>query len=102
MANVIAATTAAATSSDIVIPAGSSVTFTVIGRFGGGENCIINIKGSDSSYKMVTCEPLPGQVLEGMLNNTVMSRTINAPTSSSITVQLKKTVTGTAVGIDQY
>jgi len=100
MAELINATTAEATSSDITLAAGSTAIFSLTGAHNGA-NIEIRKKDADSAYWLITEEVLPGQVMEATLSQRARVRTIINNSGSSITLQVYKPASGTASGVDQ-
>jgi hypothetical protein len=100
MAELINATTSAATSSDITVSAGTTVIFSVTGTH-VGPNIEIRKKDSDGAYWLMTEEGEPGRVIEATLTNAYRMRSIANNSSSSITLQIYKPASGVASGVDQ-
>lgn len=98
MANLIASTTAASTSSDIVLT--GTTAFTVIGALAEGEYIYIEKKNSDSTYSPLREESGDGRIKEAWISRNRSSCTITPP-AGGITVRVRKPATVTAAGVDQ-
>lgn len=97
----IAATTSASTSSDVVISAGTTVLFTLIGVLDGNDYIAIEKKDSAGAYRMISEEFANGKIRESSINNSYACRTISNNTSSTITVRVVKPASTIATGVDQ-
>lgn len=100
MANIIAATQEADTSSDIVITAGKTAVFSLVGSQ-VGDAIEIKKKDSTGAYWLMSEEVLPGSIKTAIITNTIRVRSITNNSISSITVQVFKPASGVASGVDQ-
>jgi hypothetical protein len=100
MAELINATTSAATSADISVSAGTTVVFSLAGTHVGAD-IEIRKKDSDGAYWLVTEETIPGQVKMATLSQGIRVRSFTNNTGSTITLQVYKPVSGVASGVDQ-
>jgi len=100
MAELINATVAESTSSDITVSAGTTVVFSLTGSHTGA-NIEIRKKDSDNAYWLMTEDNGDGRVREAVLNNAIRVRSIANDSSSSLTLQVFKPASGVASGVDQ-
>lgn len=98
MANLIASTTAASTSADIVLT--GTTAFTVIGALAEGEYIYIEKKNSDSTYATLTEQADEGRVKEAWISRNRRSCSITPP-AGGMTVRVRKLATVAAAGVDQ-
>lgn len=98
---VITSQTAAVTSSDITLSAGSTIYFSIIGDIGAGEFIVINKKRSDDTYRIITEERADGRQVDGILSAEITGRGVTNNTATAMTLQLVKPLTASACGVDQ-
>jgi hypothetical protein len=98
---IITSKTAAETTADITLSAGSTLYFSVIGAIGPGEFIVINKKRSDGTYRIISEERPDGKIVDGILSSEITGRGVTNSTATSITLQIVKLDTVAACGIDQ-